>query len=92
MVSIELGYVVHNVVISSAYRPPKTGVAMSHQLIKHIADIRAKANLFLLFGDFNYPDVDWERPWFTKCDELGNVFQPAVDELCLLQLVGEPTH
>ena len=65
---------------------------MSNQLIKHIADIRAKADLFILIGDFNNQDFDWERPWLTKRDGLDNVFQAAVDELCLTQLISQPTH
>ena len=48
IVSIKLECAVHSIVIRSEHRSPKTGVAVSDQLIKHITDIRAKADLFAL--------------------------------------------
>ena len=51
-----------------------------------------KLIFFKVVDDFNYPDVEWDRPWLTKHFELGNIFQAAVDELCLTQLISEPTH
>ena len=48
--------------------------------------------MFVVVDDFNYPDVDWDRPWLTKHEGFDNVFQAAVDELYLTQLVSQPTQ
>ena len=61
--TIKLGCAVHNVVISSVYRPPKTGVAVSDQLVKRIIDIRADVDLFVIVSNFNYTAVDWRHEY-----------------------------
>jgi hypothetical protein len=51
------------VIISAAYRPPnRTDGEYIEQLVKDITTVRSQyqSSYFILGGDFNLPDIDWE--------------------------------
>ncbi len=50
-------------------------------------------NKFLILGDFNMPDIDWQRKInFPSTPTIQNVFVSFLNDQNLEQLIKVPTH
>ena len=70
----------HNVRYSLVYRPPDTNLFDSIELFDTIYENLKNSQMFVLFGDFNLPDISWEnlvassrisREFLTLCFKIG---------------------
>ena len=80
------------VIISTFYRTKTLG-RENHELVsKHMRVIRRrrKVDEFIMIGDMNFPNTDWDT--FSSTNPTERLFLDTFNDLSLTQLVLEPTH
>ena len=87
-----IGPTVCKTLVACIYRLPDTTIAASQLLTQHLAQINEATDIRIIFGDFNFPHIGWTNPSCTKRDDLGDIFQAALDDLGLFQCVTRPTY
>lgn len=76
--------------IGVAYRPPCYTVQNSADFVHLIRDVLENNTKFCLFGDFNFPNIDWITYSAESAHE--NYLVTCVHELNMVQKVSEPTR
>ena len=87
------------IILACAYRPPDADTAKCKDLCAEISlqKNKFKKSIFLLGGDLNLPDIDWETE-STKGQKLrylketNTVYLDTMSDLMLTQIVREPTR
>ena len=84
-----------SILIAVFYNPPeKSPYRLTEACILKVFDVlrcHAKTlDQMIIFGDFNYPNIDWES--ITAPEYDGSDFCSYLFKHSLLQLVNEPTH
>ena len=84
-----------SILIAVFYNPPeKSPNRLTEACILKVFDVlrcHAKTlDQLIIFGDFNYPNIDWES--LTAPENDGSDFCSCLFKHSLLQLVNEPTH
>lgn len=81
------------VILGVCYRPPHTGPSFSAHLSDSLNQVTAKYHnaRILLFGDFNFPTIDWQNLAQTGNAEITNFVDVCLN-FNLTQLVTEPTR
>lgn len=84
-----------SVLVGVCYRPPHSSPAFAIELNNALFEITSKhtkASL-LLFGDFNFPDINWHNlsPHLVNETEVKNFLDVCLD-FNLSQLVSQPTR
>ena len=75
--------------VGVAYRPPSLNATMSHNFINVIRDQMNNSDKFMIFGDFNFPGIDWRTR--SHSSNIERYFLDILDELNCTQFVNEPT-
>ncbi|KAK6056521.1 hypothetical protein COOONC_05973, partial [Cooperia oncophora] len=73
-----------------AYRPPSTSSTITEQLAKAISDLAATAIPVIIIGDFNLPEIKWDR-W----NDIEESYHPLAETFVLhgfKQFIVEPTR
>ncbi|KAK6045707.1 endonuclease/exonuclease/phosphatase family protein, partial [Cooperia oncophora] len=73
-----------------AYRPPSTSSTITEQLAKAISDLAAAAIPVIIIGDFNLPEIKWDR-----CNDVEESHHPLAETFVLhgfKQFIAEPTR
>lgn len=81
-----------NTVLGICYRPPDSPATFVADLHDNITAIRTrfpKSDIFL-FGDFNYPDIDWLN--LCSHSSASNEFMQLTLDFSFVQLVNAPTR
>ena len=86
-----------SVIFGSVYRPPDSSLDFCTKTVNQIYKIynKNKNSIFCLGGDYNLPDINWndfeirgtQYPLF-----INNLFMDMSNDLCLNQIVNEPTR
>lgn len=76
--------------IGVTYRPPSYNVQKSADFIQFIRSILENDTKFCLFGDFNFPNIDWDT--YSAATAHENYLIACVHELNMVQKVSEPTR
>ena len=84
-------------VVACAYRPPDNNIEVATAIARDITDIRSKFKKsdFMMGGDFNLPDINWETFEIKGGNYSKNVNQIILDSCSdngLRQTVTEPTR
>ncbi|ESO04888.1 hypothetical protein HELRODRAFT_171891 [Helobdella robusta] len=75
------------------YRSPNSNVGNNDLLLKLINDVLALPGETLLFGDFNFPDINWDTSSFKGNDErVENKFLDLLKDKFLIQHISHPTR
>ncbi|ESN90123.1 hypothetical protein HELRODRAFT_194683 [Helobdella robusta] len=75
------------------YRSPNFNVGNNDLLLKLINDVLALPGETLLFGDFNFPDINWDTSSFEGNDErVENRFLNLLKDKFLIQHINHPTR
>lgn len=80
-------------IICVCYRPPNSDSNFSDDLHINLTEIKTlypKADI-ILFGDFNFPSINWSNLSFTGSGESGS-FLDVCHDFNLTQLVDQPTR
>ena len=85
------------VVVACAYRPPDNNTDISEAISRDITEIRAKfkKSEFMMGGDFNLPDIDWETSEIKGgrySKTVNQIILDACNDNGLRQTVTEPTR
>ncbi|XP_062575423.1 uncharacterized protein LOC134237333 [Saccostrea cucullata] len=86
------------VILSCLYRPPnRQDQHTTDKVIHNISELRSqhKNNIFILGGDFNLPDIDWDKYAINGSQtsrEINNAFMQMTADLNLQQVVDIPTR
>lgn len=83
---------VHHLRCILIYRPPNYSARMSSNLCKMIQTLVDTQHDILLFGDLNYPDIDWPSLSVRNNDAKSTCFLDLCLNLGLRQLVNFPTR
>ncbi|ESN90927.1 hypothetical protein HELRODRAFT_182519 [Helobdella robusta] len=75
------------------YRSPNSNVGNNDLLLKLINDVLALPGETLLFGDFNFPDINWDTSSFEGNDErVENRFLDLLKDKFLIQHINHLTR
>ena len=80
------------VIISTFYRTKTLGSENHEMVSKYMRIIRRrrKVDEFIMVGDMNFPNTDWDS--FSSTNKTERLFLDTFNDLSLSQLVHEPTH
>ncbi|ESN99901.1 hypothetical protein HELRODRAFT_184371, partial [Helobdella robusta] len=74
-------------------KSPNSNVGNNDLLLKLINDVLALPGETLLFGDFNFPDINWDTSSFEGNDErVENRFLNLLKDKFLIQHINHPTR
>ena len=84
-------------VLGCVYRPPDSDLKLSQTIANEIYETRSKfkKSVFLIGGDFNLPDINWDllKPFGNKyLKSINETFLDAFQDSGLHQIVSEPTR
>ena len=75
------------------YRSPNISVEQDDKLNTQIRQASKKFKNLVLYGDFNYPEIDWENSSCVKCEEHPAAkFLHLIQDIRYHQLINEFTH
>ena len=83
--------------IGLIYRSPSSTDKQNEMLNKQIeqacAIFKSKKEDLVILGDFNFPEIDWERETSSRSDNhISSKFLKTTNENYLFQIVDKPTH
>lgn len=79
-------------IIGCVYRSPSSGEGNALQLNQLIQQICDKRESVLIFGDFNYPSINWDDMDATGVRRIDKLFHVTVLDNFLFQHVDQPTR
>lgn len=82
------------IIVGTVYRSPNSGQEDNGKIIKLFDHIFASfKNRVVVSGDFNYPDIDWQKETCSKSDDHpATKFLDCIQQNYITQLNLEPTH
>lgn len=83
-----------DVVIAAFYRPPDMTATFSGEFHRILSDlyVRFPNSIFLVFGDFNFPNIDWPNLTVNPSDQEAHMFLHTCLDFSLVQLITDPTR
>ena len=75
--------------VGVVYRPPSTNASDSSDLSRIMRDQLQDCSSFVVFGDFNFPGINWE--YMTSSTSMERHFLEICDEIGVFQIIREPT-
>ena len=82
------------IIVGTVYRSPNSNQEDNGKIIKLFDHIFASfKNRVVVSGDFNYPDIDWQKETCSKSDDHpATKFLDCIQQNYISQLNLEPTH
>ena len=83
-----------NLLIGNIYRSPSSDKFTSTKELCELINCvnNTKPSHLLIVGDFNYPNIDWNRGCLTREDYSEQFFFDTIQDCVLFQLVTQPTR
>ena len=79
--------------LAITYRSPNSSKEENDKINKQLIQASKSLKDLIIFGDFNYPDIDWENMHCKKKDQHpAQIFLQNIIENNILQHVKEDTH
>ena len=84
-------------IIGCVYRPPDKNLDICRLISREIYDLKSKFKkaIFWVGGDFNLPDINWEKSeisGYNNLLEINQTFLDTFNDTGLQQTVKEPTR
>ena len=73
-----------------AYRPPGYDASQNEQFTSCIDQCISRCNNFCIFGDFNFPNIDWKT--YSSSSMQDTMFLNMINERSISQVISEPTR
>lgn len=74
------------------YRPPENSIEQTQELIDYLVKAGANCSNMVIFGDFNYPHINWESLTLTQPNQSSEIFLNFYKETNYKQLIKFKTR
>ena len=78
--------------LGCVYRPPSCSATDNTKFCEELGRVGTNGVTKIIFGDFNYPDIDWGTKQLTQVDHAAEEFLFAYHDSSLHQLIDFPTR
>jgi hypothetical protein len=92
ILALQLTCPAYSFVLVCVYRPPRTDKINDEMLFQHLKSLSETHKHLLIFGDFNFPEVEWAISKAPSGTGSASLFVDMVLETNLSQMILHPTR
>lgn len=83
-----------NIIAGVLYRPPDLYDGFADEFCRLLTDVctRFPNSLLIIFGDFNFPSINWDTLSVSASDKDAHAFLQSCLDFHLTQLITKPTR
>lgn len=82
-----------DIIAGVLYRPPDLCDCFADEFCRLLTDVCMRfPNYVIIFGDFNFPSINWDTLSVSASDKVAHAFLQACLDFHLTQLITEPTR